>query len=418
MRFSSLACLLVCVSCRGFSSTFGVPSAGIHESVNATSWSCTDAQDCTSCYNSSSWCHWCDEGGCHARGDVVRGCAVGFACDAHSSVCQKQASCKECYEHLACHWCPETMACHSWGSVYGCSVGASCYTRSSCVRGEPEWIGYAQPPSVLWVFFGFTLASIICCFVCWLSTCYHSYQAIKACRGAATERQRDIQLATATDVGLIQVEAQDSRLARSRLALAPMRLLESCIWRGYWPSLACCVLLILLLTFSGVFLVLFSPHYPLSSICYNGVDWNVVVKDVASFYSSRYYANFELLLSLYNPNRVDLNLTSMRGIVHFPASQGGTTQEVGTITLGDFVAKAGCVTDTIGTLSFNMDRWSGLDMGGAYEAGHLEIGIDLSLAFEVSAHRMPLSWASTMQLDRMIVNVNDPVDYTYCRCKN
>merc|ERR1740117_1404497 len=112
---------------------------------------------------------------------------------------------------------------------------------------------------------------------------------------------------------------------------------------------------------SGIILVLFSPHPPRTSICYDGVDWTGIVKNINVGFGSRYYADYELLLSLYNPNRVDLNVTSLRGVVHFPV--GSLDQhEVGTVTLGDFFAKAGSITDTIGMLSFSLDRWNALDM--------------------------------------------------------
>lgn len=150
-------------------------------------------------------------------------------------------------------------------------------------------------------------------------------------------------------------------------------------------------------------------------MCFDALDWATVAKDISADRS--YYAGYELLVSIYNPNRVDLNATSVTGVVHYPVDTG-SPQEVGTVTFSNFFAKAGCITDTIGMLSLNTDRWSTLDMGGAYHKGHLVIGIDLSLRFEVIAHGVPMFQYKNFEMERMVIDVNGPSDRTYCLCHN
>lgn len=190
--------------------------------------------------------------------------------------------------------------------------------------------------------------------------------------------------------------------------------LERCIWHGYYWSGVCWLLLLVALGCGGIALIVFSPREPVSTVCYQQMDWAGIMKNMA--FERNYFADYELLLSLYNPNRVDLNISSTRGQVHFPA-RGPGQREVGTITLNDFVAAAGSVTDTIGMLSFSMDRWHALDLGSAYAKGQLELAFDISLGVEVMTTRMPLLWRSRMDMDRMIVNVTEPFDDKYCRCK-
>jgi len=196
--------------------------------------------------------------------------------------------------------------------------------------------------------------------------------------------------------------------------------IEKCILCFYWPTLIVWVLLIPFLIVVGVLLVRFLPHEPVTSVCYDGLDWASIVKNINPS-ASGYYADYELVVSIYNPNRVDLVVGGITGTVHYPAN-GSSAQEVGTLTLGKFFAKGGSISDTVGILSLSMTRWNALGMGGDYAKGHLEIALDLGLTFKVNAsENIPvlsaLYWYSEYQLQPMVVNVNDPDDHTHCLCK-
>lgn len=289
------------------------------------------------------------------------------------------------------------------------------------MREKPEWIGFASANPVLWVLFWVLLVASMCCCSCSLGTCYHSRVSIRRqyAREASSQQNEEdnIEMAGANseNVSDDNVGGTPVRFGM-KLWHCYWRFLVKCIWYGYYLSWLGWFVLIMTVGIFGFLLVMFSPKTPLTSICYDAVDWSGIVKNINVFYGSKYYADYEILLSLYNPNRVDLNVTSMRGQVHFPA-RTHNQREVGTVTLNDFFATAGSITDTLGILSFSMDRWNALNLSTSYLSGNLEISIDLSLGFEVRTHKVPLSWSSSLQMDRMIVNVNDPVDYTYCKCK-
>ena len=137
----------------------------------ATDNSCASHIDCTTCYASSSTCHWCAfDNQCHAKASWY-GCTLGANCNAdnndnddntHNSTssdddttpsdggggggnkkkdnsCSSHSTCSECsLSSHVCHWCEKDNACHAIGSWYGCAHGANCYSNHRCRRIEPE----------------------------------------------------------------------------------------------------------------------------------------------------------------------------------------------------------------------------------------------------------------------------------------
>ena len=87
-----------------------------------------------------------ETGSCHAIGSVD-GCAVGTTCGKEET-CSEQPNCTSCYNASSfCHWCGDS--CHVIGSVYGCAVGVQCMANSQCIRKHPEFIGHHAPPGWL-----------------------------------------------------------------------------------------------------------------------------------------------------------------------------------------------------------------------------------------------------------------------------
>ena len=129
--------------------------------------SCASHVDCTTCYASSSACHWCAfDNQCHAKASWY-GCTLGANCNPdnndnddnmHNNTssdddtkpsddggkkkgnsCHSHSSCSECsLSSHVCHWCEKDNACHAIGSWYGCAHGANCYSNHRCRRIEPE----------------------------------------------------------------------------------------------------------------------------------------------------------------------------------------------------------------------------------------------------------------------------------------
>jgi hypothetical protein len=86
--------------------------------------SCSEMKDCLSCYNLSSWCHYCDDG-----------------------------------------------QCHSQGSPYGCLTGTTCYKNVDCVRSEVEYVGVKPPSAAVVTGVMVLLLSTFACFGCSIMLC-------------------------------------------------------------------------------------------------------------------------------------------------------------------------------------------------------------------------------------------------------
>lgn len=250
-----------------------------------------------------------------------------------------------------------------------------------------------------------------------MASCHYSRQAVKIARTLDEQQQQSLEMVGVTG----EFETFDNsnrrrdRVYRMLLPFTPIHLLERCVGRAYWVAWVFWILAVPSLLIIGIVLVLHVPRAPVTSICYDGFDWTKIMNNIEVYYTSKLYADYELLVSLYNPNRVDLNVTSLSGVVYFPPHIGGT--QVGSILVQSFFAPAGYVTDIKGVLSFDMDKYVALNLGRNYQKGKLELGIDLSLGLEVKAHGLLVFWASRFDLQRSVVNVNAPSDRTYCKCE-
>merc|ERR1712232_684833 len=80
-------------------------------------------------------------------------------------------------------------------------MGASCYTRSSCVRDKPEWVGYAPAQPGLVVLLLLVLVFSLCCCCCCLTTCHHSRESIRRVQAREaldlTSEQNNIEMVAA-----------------------------------------------------------------------------------------------------------------------------------------------------------------------------------------------------------------------------
>ena len=114
---------------------------------------CHTHTNCTSCVESSVFCHWCTfDSQCHAVGSI-HGCAVGASCSNNndddnnnnnndsSDACSTHSDCTECtLSSNLCHWCAFDDQCHTIGSWFGCSYGVNCFNNDRCKRIQPEKI--------------------------------------------------------------------------------------------------------------------------------------------------------------------------------------------------------------------------------------------------------------------------------------
>lgn len=159
-------------------------------SSSSSSSSCASHADCQSCYESSSFCHWCafDEA-CHAKGSMY-GCSYGVSCEAPPKPPKNDTDPQGCYRHTSCsdcalasrfcHWCAHDNACHVIGSVYGCVSGVDCYSNDRCQRDKPEPIPIQDHFRKLNVLYLVILIVVLLSVMCLVTCCCGIVTAIKA----------------------------------------------------------------------------------------------------------------------------------------------------------------------------------------------------------------------------------------------
>merc|ERR1711933_223346 len=126
------------------------------------------------------------------------------------------------------------------------------------------------------------------------------------------------------------------------------------------------------------------------------------------------YADFEFLVSVYNPNRVEVKVEKVAGTLFYPP-EGGT--QIGTVTITNFTVAAGAVSDTLATVSLSLERWVALDLAQLYARGKLKVGAKARVDFSVLAYGLKLIHSSMVQ-EGIEVDTAAPLDMHYCNCRD
>lgn len=115
----------------------------------------------------------------------------------------------------------------------------------------------------------------------------------------------------------------------------------------------------------------------------------------------------EVLITVYNPNRIDLTLHSVNGNIFYKGS------DVGTIELNSIYANAGTASDGLGVISF-----TGFDRA-AEILYDFNVGHKLLLEFELFVNFSIGSMGEfNLVAPRFVMNVNDPPPQEHCKCKD
>lgn len=83
---------------------------------------------------------------------------------------------------------------------------------------------------------------------------------------------------------------------------------------------------------------------------------------------NKVYGSFEFLLSVYNPNRVDIDIESIQGRLFYPP---GSDNQIGTIEISDWSIPAGSISDGLAVIALSIERFSALNLARLYYEGIL-----------------------------------------------
>jgi hypothetical protein len=161
----------------------------------------------------------------------------------------------------------------------------------------------------------------------------------------------------------------------------------------------------------GVLFVIVSLYWPSApevSMCNAELMWkdalNMIINSVAT---GKTTVESEVLITVYNPNRIDLKLHSVNGNIFYKGS------DVGTIELNSIYADAGTASDGLGVISF-----SGFDRAAEifydFNVGHkLLLEFELFVKFSIGS-----MGEFNLVAPRFVMNVNDPPPQEHCKCKD
>lgn len=153
---------------------------------------------------------------------------------------------------------------------------------------------------------------------------------------------------------------------------------------------------IIVVVFSVIATVAYFPKAPELNMCSNSVAWKKIVDGLTSL---KLAADLKLLMSVYNPNHLDLVLDSVSGHFDHDGSR------VGTFSVPPSDIKSQSITDILVDTTFAPDKWQALALSAEYYKGTLK----LELGLEVKG-RIPSLWNYSFAhtVDNLLIHVDDP----------
>lgn len=333
---------------------------------------CSQESSCESCYSTSLLCHWCKEipsesgspGSCHYKLSP-KGCQVGDACTPDD--CSARDTCSSC-SMGGCKWCASVQKCvspYSWT----CAFPSNCLPNSECQRTQPEFIGYIEALPV-WLIL--VLAAVYLCIV------------------------------AVSVIGLYHLSRSTRETEEERLIERPPS--KKWIFRGI------ATLWILSLIAAGAFLTvvtLFWPTAPQISMCNAELMWrdtfNMIVNSITT---GRTTVESELLITVYNPNRISARVNSLNGNIYYKGSA------VGTVDLGAVDAQAGSASDALGVLTFDGFEHIAEILYDFNVKHQLLLEFELFASFDIGK-----LGGFNIAAPRFQINVNNPPPQEHCKCK-
>ncbi|CAM9307226.1 unnamed protein product [Discosporangium mesarthrocarpum] len=330
------------------------------------------------------------------------------------------------------------------GSIHGCIYGTHCYTNDQCQRKEPEHRGYAAPSIA--VILGVLLVGGTAV-TCGLATLALATEFAKQSSTPAAvpvyvtlpgESNMDLCL-EGEDAGEAQgsdgaaktwdggprrgVRGGRRQLwARGDTSLSPPttsmggagarhgeqgepsplgQKVRSCA-RWFCGSAVALVLVVCAAVVS------FAPHAPGVNVCNTQFDWGSIVH---SMKKASIEADFQLLVSVYNPNVLDVKLESGTAVLYHKHD------EVGTMVFDPVLLQGGYITDILLNIAFNAEAWEDFHIGLEYEMGELAFLMDATISASVLWHGFK-TYPFTFNINHYSIKVSDVTNYdrSLCNC--
>jgi len=375
-------------------------------------------------------------------------------------------SCNECSATYSCHWCEFDNACHLKGSLYGCLSGVSCYSNDRCERKTPEPVPVALFPlpesteEVIFTWPEFIILIVLSCASLMGITCLFCaagvgkdfYDDFTVLTGASQdlmeghrfepyvpdtlpskksgnvsaakdrfsemtslindERRRYIndEEEEGYDYDLLLKNADEALAAQEPLLSNDKRVRKKGSWRVdcLFNSCRLCYLFTAgFIVLTALAIVSFYPQYPAYNVCSNQLDWKSIADGMTSL---KMQASFQILISIYNPNKFDALLDMGAGSFKHDGVH------VGTFEIPSESAKAMSITDYLVTVTLTPDEWQALELTSEYYKGTLTFVVDAHVTVTLPALG---GYTFQTQFDDYFIHVGDEMsDRHLCACSS
>ncbi|CAM9923250.1 unnamed protein product, partial [Phaeothamnion confervicola] len=154
--------------------------------------------------------------------------------------------------------------------------------------------------------------------------------------------------------------------------------------------------------------LLYAPHFPEVNVCNTEFDWKSVVHSITGVAVE---VDYQLLVSIYNPNNMDVAIESGTAVLKHKHT------EVGAMVFEPFTATGGYVTDILATVAINAQQWENLRLGVEYETGKLAFFMDASVQAAVLWHGLK-TYPFSFSVSNYYIKVSDVTAYdrSLCAC--
>lgn len=367
--------------------------------------SCANFTACEGCYAASdenwvNYCHWCPDNTCHTIGSPY-GCLTGISCQPPEPgpACADFTDCDSCYSLMHCHWCGNTNGCFAIGDLeYGCLWGTSCYANSECQRKGPEFKGYVGAP--LGLVFLVTFLFGLCC-ACGLGFLYVCSRFAKSVRKARESHLRILNAQAAAGVSSTYPSNVGS------IHMVDVFVANSFRFILYFAIVLSVVFCLIL---GG--LLFYFPNPPLVDSCSGEYDWKSLVAGIGSALENKQLeAQYEYLISIYNPTRLMLQIDSVAGQISY---RGET---LGTFSAHDLQTPPGSVADALVTLSMSVGVWESLNLSLDYWNDSLELLVNLTFIGTLNLWGYPLTQLPLWGIEIPVKPSNPVQAHGLCHCQ-
>jgi len=323
-----------------------------------------------------------------------------------STACHTVKTCDLCYATTGCHFCASDNQCHTYGSAYGCVYGASCETEDGCVRKTAENIQYMGATFGDIILIMFLVGIIMTCAV----LCVWSASLFKDLVSETKEEtdQKYVRLNRMSNAGeniddVDDEEASNWIVPKKKVTMTPakaVRILRCC--KLCWLGLVVSSIVI------GVLVGINFPNKPTYNVCMENFNWKSILN---SFTKLSLQADFDVVLSIKNPNRFDFAVNNLRvDFLHDSVVVGSAhdTEEL--------VLKPHTITDYVLKVSFRPGFTQALSMQQDYMRNDLYF----TLKGNVQGYTTPLGWKYDFdqEIEDVELRIGDEADTSLCKCKS